>query len=277
MRKNFRGFTLIELLVVIAIIGLLSSIVLVNMDLPAQRQKARIAKTLEFSSSVQNALGSEAVGIWNFDDCTATDLSGFKNNGTINGATCSSDTPQKIVGAGQGKNSLSFNGVSDYVSAGSTNVPTGDKPITYEAWVKINKYTTGGSGASMVVGRLYSDPHGLLISSTGLVGTRILNGSNDNYYYSNNAISKNLWHHIALSYQSSKVNIYIDGVLDKSTATVAVPGISSGNILMGEFNGGSWYNGLIDEVRIYGQALTLGQIQKHYAEGLEKHKNFVIK
>lgn len=97
-----KSFTLIELLVVIAIIGLLSSIVLVNIGLPGQRQKARIAKTLEFSSSIQNALGSEAVGIWTFDN-NAFDTSGYGNNGTIyGGASFTTDnTPQKVVGSGQ--------------------------------------------------------------------------------------------------------------------------------------------------------------------------------
>jgi len=37
------------------------------------------------------------------------------------------------------------------------------------------------------------------------------------------------------------------------------------------------HNGLIDEVRIYNQALSAAEIQKHYAEGLEKHKNLAIK
>ena len=49
-----KGFTLIELLVVIAIIGLLSSIVLANINVA--RLKARDAKRLEDIRSVQTAL-----------------------------------------------------------------------------------------------------------------------------------------------------------------------------------------------------------------------------
>jgi len=37
------------------------------------------------------------------------------------------------------------------------------------------------------------------------------------------------------------------------------------------------FSGFIDEVRIYSQVLTTGEIQKHYVLGLEKHKNLVIK
>ncbi|MDO8436136.1 MAG: type II secretion system protein, partial [bacterium] len=61
MNKKKKAFTLIELLVVIAIIGLLASIILVS--LKGTREKARIAKSLDFSQRINHALGAYAVGI----------------------------------------------------------------------------------------------------------------------------------------------------------------------------------------------------------------------
>lgn len=52
--KNKKAFTLIELLIVIAIIGILSSIVLVNLN--SARVKARDAARLSSIKSIQNAL-----------------------------------------------------------------------------------------------------------------------------------------------------------------------------------------------------------------------------
>ena len=39
---------------------------------------------------------------------------------------------------------------------------------------------------------------------------------------------------------------------------------------------GENFVGLIDDVEIYETMLTLGEIQKHYAEGLERHQNLAI-
>ena len=130
--KIQKSFTLIELLVVIAIIGVIASIVLVTVK--SVREKARIAKGLQFAASVHHALGTYAVGIWDFDEgsgTTANDASGYDNVGTINGATWTAegDTPSEKGYA------LSFDGSNDYVD--TIDLSWGrDDSFSIAVWIK---------------------------------------------------------------------------------------------------------------------------------------------
>jgi len=278
--KIKRSFTLIELLVVIAIIGLLSSVILVSLSGP--RQRARITRSLEFSQSVQHTIGNEAVGIWDFDDCTAKDLSGYKNDGTINGAVCVDDTPYKVVGTGQGKNALSFDGVDDYVDCGNNNSLDNENAISVEAWIKtsydasfpgelgIVKKGTGFAGVSTAGWsfRLRDDIPSFALrkkDNSGYwdlyVGAKVIDGR---------------WHHIVGTFDTSKIKRYVDGVLEQTDNTGQPYLISSEKCAIGVLNN-NYFNGLIDDVRIYSTALSIGEIQQHYLAGLEKHKQLTIK
>ena len=265
-----KSFTLIELLVVISIIGLISSIVLVN--LKGTREKARIAKALEFSQSINNALGADAVGIWRFDEgpgTTAYDSSGYGNNGTINGANAVTG----IVGY-----ALSFDGVNDYVRVSDSSSLDITDAITLEAW--IYPYNIGGAGiwldiiSKFVAYRDFTIKDGTLASCLRQEGA-------DYHYDSQKAPSINKWQHVVMtfSYSANEVKFYMDGMLLRTQgANNKKLDTSAYNLHIGSFNGSaSFFNGLIDEVRIYNQALTAFEIQKHYTEGMEKYKNLTTK
>jgi len=271
--KSKRSFTLIELLVVIAIIGLLSSVVLVNLSGP--RQKAKITKALEFSQSVQHAIGVEAVGIWDFDDCSAKDLSGYKNNGTINGAVCVDDTPYKVVGSGQGKNALSFDGNDDYVDCGNGVILDITNEITISMWVKLK--TISGSRQVFLDKGSFTDDKSYYFGWDGSqVEMRIwyTNGLAVKTY----APSVDKWYYFVATGKNGEQKFYVNGELIGSTSIIGTITSTSRPVLLGNANGRSYYfNGIIDEVRIYSTALSVYQIKEHYLAGLEKHQQLTIK
>jgi RHS repeat-associated protein len=81
------------------------------------------------------------------------------------------------------------------------------------------------------------------------------------------AISIGAWHHLATTWDGYTIRIYIDGALAAFTASGAGGLSESGNAQVGGFNGANFFNGALDEVAVYGSALSPGRILAHYWAG----------
>jgi len=227
--------------------------------------------------------GTGPVGYWNFDESggpTAYDQSGNGNNGTLHATPAGSNTTASQMWTPSGKfgGALEFDGTNDYVDYGNgTGISTlGVGSFTLEAWVK----TSASQGDQGIFQKL---------GGTGTIRLRTSSAGN-NVFFEIIGVSGGIydvaagmdirdgqWHHIVgVRDYGVKARIYIDGVFKDDGNDVAGDATAIGNLQSGITSWG-WWNGLIDEVRIYERALTLGEIQKHYVEGLVKHQNLVLK
>ncbi len=266
--KKQRGFTLIELLVVIAVIGLLSSIVLVQIKAP--REEARIAKSLDFSVTIQNILGSEGVGTWRFEEnsgTTAYDSSGYGRNGTVVGATWTTG----ILGL-----ALNFPGANNNVTITNFGQVAPKDEITISAWAKPNTllgqhdlFWMSAPGDYRITVHFPWDNQIIWQFGQCCIGAGINIASA--------GVLEGKWNHFVFvsSRTSSLVKIYVNGkeVTRGSTSSSFQRGTA--DWLIGGRISNPFY-GEIDEVMVFEYALPLTKIEKLYAQGLEKHGNLVM-
>ena len=272
--KTKTGFTLIELLVVIAIIGILAGMVVVNMS--GATERARIAKSQVFSSSVNNSLLMNRVSEWKFEETSGTSAAdtvgantGVLNNfnfdltdGWRSGSSCVSD------------GCLQFDGTNDYVDIGNMVSVNGVSQLTISGWVKRNS----GFGALFFK---QSDSSSVWIeiawhSSLGLVF--VTNGISN---YASMAIpAGNDWKLVTCVFDGTQTGnanrsrIYINGALQSVNYTGTVSNITaspSGTAKIGrDLWNGTTLNASIDEVRIYNAALSSSAIRENYLAGLDQ-------
>jgi len=211
------------------------------------------------------------VGYWSMNEGSgsfAGDSSGNKNTGTLtNGPTW--------VDGKRGK-ALSFDGSDDYVNVASSTSSNITNAITISGWINVGN----GTGTKEPIFESISghaSTNRMLVVTGGANNNRItiqfdIGGDNNNWY-SSGTITRNTWIHIVYTFNGSLERFYINGVFNSQNSksgTIAA-GIEAMKIGWSESESpDEYFNGLIDDVRIYNRALSATEIQALYKSGAAK-------
>ena len=196
-----------------------------------------------------------------FDDDTANDSSGNTNHGTlVNGAAIVTDAQRGKV--------LSLDGSNDYVDLGngaSLNLSDNNQ-ATITAWVKM---AVSKSHNSIVTKGEWKDCYSLLLNGDAANKDKLWTG-NDTGVFSGGAVPLNTWTHVAVVISNDLTSFYLNGELsgtanqDRGNAIDNTgTGVSIGREqYSGSLPAGRWFfNGQMDDVRIYEVALNQSGIQ----------------
>ena len=226
---------------------------------------------------VKASPGGSIVGLWHFDQVytdpitfvqTTPDSSGNGYTGTL----MPLGSEPTLVPGKFGK-ALSFDGVGkdNYVDCGGLvdDTITTTYRLTLEAWIKPAVATQRGGIISNDVTYITKKGYDFFLWDGKLyidVGTAVLGRVSC-------PLSDTEWHYVAATWDSSTVTLYVDGTETghvSLSGTYADPGQ---NTWIGKINPTSYpsdwpFNGIIDEVRIWDQALTADQVEASYKLGL---------
>jgi hypothetical protein len=206
------------------------------------------------------------------------DSTSYNNNGT--------DMNLPAFGAtGKVNGAISFDGANDYITFGYGNSVNITRPLTIEVWIKPSIVPVGNSSEPIV----FRDDgtrmnYSLSIASgtyTGGNGVKVLFWredvvDTDNKTYGTTEISANNWYHIVVvdagpQGAPGNFSIYVNGGAPEGVRSCSMTAYDDATYRLtvadtnGErIGGGSYFNGMIDEVRISNSARSADWIKTSY-------------
>jgi len=224
-----------------------------------------------FTGDVWKFSPGSLVGFWKLDDgagVAAADSSGNNLHGTITG------NPVWVDGLA-GK-ALRFDGDGDYVNLGNDSRFNLTSQITVVAWIKVDAFDrqwqaiiTKGDGSWRL--QRNGTKSSIEFACTGAFVPNALVGS----LFGTVNVNDGRWHHIAGTFDGSRICLFVDGRIDVAAETDGAVKINDYNVLIGanaekpDRN----FKGSVDDVRVYSYAMSVEEVNKLFAEqnpGTEK-------
>ncbi len=200
---------------------------------------------------------------WQLDEVggtVAVDSSIYGNDGTLFG--------DPSWTAGISGNCLQFDGENDFVEVSDSGIFDFSDQITISLWAKLNDVN---SSCSKIIVKP-SDTSGadpwevfaIDLGSSGVTPRFILSegnaGSWNGAYGTDLQLNIDQWYHIAGTYDGSVMKLYLDGVLVATNSTSISIGTSDISLRIGKYIDGHFFDGAIDEVKIFNSALSASGI-----------------
>jgi len=223
-------------------------------------------------------LDSGLVGHWTFDGpdmiSNVADVSGQENHGTVEGQTSTTTAIGKLGQA------LEFDGSDDYVDVGApSDVNWGSGDGSVSAWVKTSADFSSVYGVVVINGAGQGGQKSYVLHLSGAEVNYPRFDIDDNSslkkVVGDAAINDGEWHHLVGVRDANFLRLYVDGVAMTPTDITGfgdvddTEGLTFGATNNGEGGrgNGQWFDGLIDEVRIYNRALSAEEVTQLYRLG----------
>jgi len=219
------------------------------------------------------------VSLWHLNDGTGTAAVDAK--GVQNGASFSGAWTDNYFGKG-----ITLTAANTFVSVAHNAVYNIAHPTVmiwvYQTGTSIQAYQTAGAFIKDYNGKVPFYLGALSSEGTGFhyytgawhsaVLGRDLGGGV--YQVSKWRFPINRWLFLVGTYDGATLKFYVNGLLEGSTVDATAIQYNTNNIDIGEAGWADYFfQGRLDEAALFNRALTQGEIQRIYTEGLGRHSN----
>jgi glucose/arabinose dehydrogenase/chitodextrinase len=205
------------------------------------------------ASATTPAAPTALVAAYGFNEGAGTsvgDASGNNNVGAVSGAAWTT--------SGKYGKALVFNGSSSRVTINDSPSVRLTTAMTLEAWV--NPSIADSSWRDLI----YKGDDNYYLEATSTSGGAPGAGGTfaASPLYGTAALLVNTWSHLAVTYDGSTIRLYVNGAQVASRAETGAIEVSANPLQIGGDNiYGQYFQGIIDEVRVYNRALSAAEIQ----------------
>ena len=190
-------------------------------------------------------------GYWDFEEIlngNVIDKSGNNIDGIVSGA---------VISNGKLGNGLKFDGIDDYVSMGNNPVLDQDfTQLSLAFWMYADSIPGADAG---LVGKFVT--YGITYYTNGNVYFYIGGGGNNIAV----PVGSGAWHYVVGTFNGTDMSLYVDGELKAAKVSAFVNTGTARIFTIGSAN--SFFNGKIDEARIYNRALNVKEIAALFEQG----------
>jgi hypothetical protein len=195
------------------------------------------------------------VGWWKLDEVEgigALDSSGYGNHGTLFGGLT------WIPGEKEG--GLDIDGVDgSFVNCGNPSSLNVTAAITLSIWVNTVDAGTSQDDPFMTKG---NSSYALRHTAANNIAFDVIDGQLYTAAFPVTEEFNGTWRHLAGTYDGSELNLYIDGELQATETHQGTIATNTFAVSIGSDNEQTWmwYNGAVDDARIYSRALTAEEV-----------------
>ena len=170
------------------------------------------------------------------------------------------------------RNTINYDGTNDYVGISDEASLRLTTDGSLEAWVYISAAQTDGIIYKVDTSGTNPDGYSLTVNASGNVLFSLYEstGPSSTIVTSATTLNTAIWYHIAATWDGTDMNLYINGVLDpNSQASTQAAGDTTGTDLTIASDTTNYFNGRIDEVRIWDEARSQGDIRTYMCQKID--------